>query len=877
MLHSRAHTRTPSADEGRHRQQLPIIIPPSPTLSNPDMILPFDQTERESQTPSPPFNLPSLSHLQAFYENRAAPIDYGADAGSAASAAAGPYTVTRAQTKGFPRHTWVHEGHDPTNRRLSAIGEEDSSSPTRVGGFGGNVQGGSQGRWLAVSPLSRPGAEESENKDAGSWSSSSSSTVSAASETSSHEGSRSRQNGQAAPQENRSLEHRQIHEAVRAIKEGAKGGGVSDPKAVSTTQEGGGADELSSVILSSEAERILENAKKRLTLMEGNLTRARTSVRVSPSPSPSPSGSGPSMGLGQPVGGLYRSISRTDRRSSTMRPRATYSSSQDQPSNRHSRVYSETYVPSAAHPSISTAEPDPSRSMSAMGSSRSSDYNHDDRSFHYAPTRSYLTHRASVSSIRPPIISRSSDEHSSTGTGQDLGVDQDGQQISSLEDFNSIYPSQDPPSRSQSQLQVRDLQDQMKGLHIKISSLKVKAQGDNLRRRSLQLLRTPSPLTAANHANQWQSNDVEYKSGSGEAQPDAEYMHMAAGVSGDRSSDELDVAARKHETDSRRKTKEPSPPRAATHPEPPAYEPADNDDAQSVIESLYEDAEDYNSDGLSDTEIDRDELNEILNEPLDDDLADPLEAFPAVPQHPDFLSHEDREDAFDYEHFILHSALGNYTQARRRQQSNASYSSVETTRPLQGRRSMGHSRANSATSLSTVATFATATEGADADFEGVLYWDRRFNDEMRNHDRFSDSDPEDPNLDDQGTPRAVRKRPSHPSSKSSSTKLDDKIPEEPPQRSDSATTGSATPTSLVSSLVSTVRAASSQHPNSPTAGITNDDERLLEQLFQSLGDVCMELQALTGAGAEQSDPRHVRQLRQRLKNARRVLDGELDT
>lgn len=148
---------------------------------------------------------------------------------------------------------------------------------------------------------------------------------------------------------------------------------------------------------------------------------------------------------------------------------------------------------------------------------------------------------------------------------------------------------------------------------------------------------------------------------------------------------------------------------------------------------------------------------------------------------------------------------------------------------------------------------------------------------MRNHDHFSDSDPEDPNRDDQGTPRAVRKRPSHLSSKSSSTKLDDKIPEEPPQRSDSATTGSATPTSLVSSLVSTVRAASSQHPDSPTAGITNDDERLLEQLFQSLGDVCMELQALTGAGAEQSDPRHVRQLRQRLKNARRVLDGELDT
>ena len=128
----------------------------------------------------------------------------------------------------------------------------------------------------------------------------------------------------------------------------------------------------------------------------------------------------------------------------------------------------------------------------------------------------------------------------------------------------------------------------------------------------------------------------------------------------------------------------------------------------------------YDDDETKDIVINREELDEILREPLDDDLNDAtLDAFPAVP-HAEATPHEEREDAFDYEHFILHSALGNYSQSRLRRGSNAS---VETTRPVHGR----HSRANSATSLSSAATFATAAEGEN-DFNGVLYWDRKFND-----------------------------------------------------------------------------------------------------------------------------------------------------
>lgn len=125
-----------------------------------------------------------------------------------------------------------------------------------------------------------------------------------------------------------------------------------------------------------------------------------------------------------------------------------------------------------------------------------------------------------------------------------------------------------------------------------------------------------------------------------------------------------------------------------------------------------------------------------------------------------------------------------------------------------------------------------------------------------------------------GTPKATRRQPPGRSNGNLPTSTGSLEP--PPARSDSATTGSATPTALASSLVSTVRAASSSpySPTEPNSGLNNDDGRLLEQLFQSLGNVCMELQTIiTGPDP---DEKTVKVLRRRLDAARRVLDGELD-
>lgn len=521
-----------------------------------------------------------------------------------------------------------------------------------------------------------------------------------------------------------------------------------------------------------------------------------------------------------------------------------------------------------------------------MGSSTSSNFHNDERSFHYDTTRAYLTHRASVLSTQPSgSIQRAhsfkqSGDNSETPRG--LGItssDVESDKTYKYEEFNSAHPPHDPPSRAQSQLQVRDLQDQMKGLHIKISSLKVKAQEDNLRRRSLQSLRTPSPFT---EGDQWYPSALELKNSNGSLRSNTGRGHTAEAqenhhhqerqepetVRNGFTYDQRNYRTEQPETKLQRK------PSAASH-------------AVSLNESLYEDAEEgnYDMDGSSGSDIDREALEEILREPLDDeDLEESLEAFPAVPQHIEMTPHEEREDAFDYEHFILHSALGNYSRSKLRRTSNVSTSSVETTRPYHEAPGTRHSRSDSTASLSTIATFATAIEGDD-DIESVLYWDKKFNDgrssasqcrsqqsltsaELRSRQPYTEPAQPAGDSGSMGTPRASRKQASHNGltngTDASSRTLS------PVQRSDSATS------SIVSSLMSTVRAASSPHPNTQNgrSGLNNDDTRLLEQLFQSLGKVCLDLQMLT-ASAE-PDPKRERVLRRRLDAARRVLDGELD-
>ncbi|KAJ5160357.1 uncharacterized protein N7482_007361 [Penicillium canariense] len=821
---------------------------PSLTLTDPDMILPYDGSERESQTPSPPSQLVYLTNLNARYN------------------AADPHAGPGRPKKNFSRHNRTHEDGN-VNRRLSDIGEE--LSPARSERFQ-DAEPHQQRR--AISPrtdhLTVSGHQGTANA---AWSSSSSSTASVGGGRASREAS----SPQTAPDVSPNPSAAEGGNKTRDSGDGVRAAtALPDSSVVASVAKGKGpGEEISSVILSSEAERILENAKKRLTLMEGNLNRARSSVRLTPSPSPSASGATSPMGLHP--GGLYRSISKADRKGSTLRRQSLLP--QEASTKRHSRVHSDTNFPPES--SLSTDTKRPSRSVSAMGSSSMSSFHNDERSFQYDPTRSYLTHRASISSMRPPHLDQAQSpqpaqspglldspviqspvlrDDSSTSSPRGLGFSEEDESRSNSNggDFSPVYSSYGPPSRAQSQLQVRDLQYQMKGLHIKISSLKVRTQEDNLRRRSLQSLRTPSPLTAA---DPWYQNGLEVRDGRSSRGSSARRDGSSEYARETQSRQYYTETAPKHQTgpfnpeQSDDSPMEQSPNLAqGTDRTWQGHGHGGYNGRQSASVSLYEDAEE--GDYFDDGDIDREALDEILREPLDADLATP---------------HEEREDAFDYEHFILHSALGNFSQQMRRR-SVSSRGSAETTRPTQPVR---HSRANSAVSVSSDATFATATEGEPMpdDADDILYWDRRFNHELRHRHHSQHAGPAT-GTDRSETPRGAR-------DDGNATPVG--FQESPSRNMDmtgrSSTAGSATPTSLVSSLVSTVRAASSPHPGSATptsGGINHDDTQMLEQLFHSLGNVCMELQALTTS--PDPDVKAARVLRRRLDAARRVLDGELD-
>ena len=275
-------------------------------------------------------------------------------------------------------------------------------------------------------------------------------------------------------------------------------------------------------------------------------------------------------------------------------------------------------------------------------------------------------------------------------------------------------------TRSASAAQMRDLKDHMKDLKGKISSLREQARADSMKRRSLQSLRTPSPFTHA-RVDRWygESADESPEKDNTGRNPWNGEVSSVDGDSPDTNRDAQDAPKA----------------RAVDGPAVEAQQ-VPTEAEQTFTESpVIPDA------AVMASRIPREEMDDDLQtengdaEEEEDGAAPPDAAYESESgessyhdtlQHP--LSHEDREDAFDYEHFILHSALGTISQRLARhgkRGSRGSFSSedsVETTRgPTaesktkdgEGSRSslLRRSRRGSAASTSTVESFATATEG----------------------------------------------------------------------------------------------------------------------------------------------------------------------
>lgn len=299
--------------------------------------------------------------------------------------------------------------------------------------------------------------------------------------------------------------------------------------------------------------------------------------------------------------------------------------------------------------------------------------------------------------------------------------------------FGSFVDGAKGLQRSASAAQMRDIKDikdQMKDLKGKISSLREQARVDSMKRRSLQSLRTPSPFTHS-QIDQWYAEPAPgERDNSAAVQPsdpwNGEDTHAKETNESaeDRDTDGGDVSYHGVVEDATATQLRP----ALVRPTSVIFAPAEalraaldkdvqgdeeeDDDLEERFETPAEMYTDDESDGFRDA-VDLGYESES-GESLYHDTV----------QH--MVSHEDREDAFDYEHFFLHSAMG--TMRRNSTSSYTSEGSIETTRgptttdPVDGASgsepeensppspSPSDDRRMSTTSISTIDTFATAEE-----------------------------------------------------------------------------------------------------------------------------------------------------------------------
>lgn len=254
-------------------------------------------------------------------------------------------------------------------------------------------------------------------------------------------------------------------------------------------------------------------------------------------------------------------------------------------------------------------------------------------------------------------------------------------------------------ARSASVTQMRDIKDQVNDLKGKISSLREQARADSLKRRSMQSLRTPSPFTYS-RIGQW--------SGASESTLDSDKPGHS---SDETASVGKDSAVNVGDIGDYEATSEYSVENVG-HPGHGQVDQLDRDSTAALRAEGFVQVDDDDDMFIENGDIDEDELEEVFDTVSEG--GDSL--YHEAVQHQ--LSHEDREDAFDYEHFFLHSAMGTISQrmAMARRGSDASYTSEESLETTRGpiiendQKRPSHSRRGSEASISSMESFATAEE-----------------------------------------------------------------------------------------------------------------------------------------------------------------------
>lgn len=640
-------------------------------------------------------------------------------------------------------------------------------------------------------------------------------------------------------------------------------------------------DPYSHAAMTRRAEEILANAKKRLTNMEGNLSRARSTLERRPSSSMS---SFSNRGT-EPVS-LY-TLPRKGRVPGGFSPskhRQPNLPMVDENQQGHYRVFSETSVPSTLHtvPNAQSAEDkniytdgvdpaakernsEPSRNWFWNGLTRTASLNHATR------------HNNGLQALHEDGPPQETFEQSAQTNECRDDETFDLEASPKAARFEIPNAPTTGLTRARSTTQMRDLRDQMQDLKGKISTLKQRAKEDNLRRRSLQSLRTPSPFTAAEEwytAQPVEEADETPTQGLGLIEgpkvPDAEEIPNETPPEDLR---QIHPATEEDDAigNGNIETEEPLAKVASQQEEPTPQ-------SSQIVSITY-----HRSPRQSPAErlIIIDEQSPVDLDGKEDSLYGDQD-YHETSAEPVVERHEDRPDAFDYEHFILHSAMGSYSgvgvrrssSMRKRRDSDSSASSVETTRPrdliseANGHATNGnesssggsHMRKDSVASVSTVNTFATATEGKPSP---------RSDDDDDWTPRHTMAGSWQPEMKKQkvnginGSPKSRSKK--HIASAYKASRNDAK-----PPREDLLPTQPPDLLSYINSIA---------QPDPPEEGgpvkplqIGDRDRELIERLVRSLAKVCASLHKLGAEGAIYE----ARVCRRKLDTARRMLDGEVN-
>lgn len=634
--------------------------------------------------------------------------------------------------------------------------------------------------------------------------------------------------------------------------------------------------------------------------MEGNLHRARSTLGTRPSSSMS---SFTNTRSNEPPS-LYSPSNHSAKHRQT--------GSLDDSKANHSRGFSDASntdgSPKEDGLGISTGDgTDPGRPWFWSGLSRTTSLAQRERERHKALEPLHEDGPAPEKFYRQsPAIPEAQDEDPAA----DQGFDDLQRASGPFADFDSANPPAPAAglTRARSTTQMRDIRDQMQDLKGKISTLKQRARQDSLYRRSLQNLRTPSPFTAA---EQWYTGVPlhEERTASVSPQPNGTPKgESPVRISPQKSAEELadghleaeDVE--KGDDDSGIDVHEQERPETAflanSLPEEPLTERNDVPkvsihDATASEKSLPELPSPDEEEAASLREVE-DSLDG------DEDQYHETSALPIGERH------EDRPDAFDYEHFFLHSGMGHHKTGASRTSSRSSYSSVETTKPADSdtdaagpgtsTRHLKHTHARKESVDSTTSfTTAPSSERSPTDDDeretptpkNVVIAPVR-SDSLRhlkaNRANNNSHTAQSQNSHRDRPSKASLRKGTRPPSNSLSSSHPALVAQQQQQATNGTTTTTSTHSSPLLGYLSTLTPKSNPSPSppgespaAPAITLSSRDTLLTERLFQSLARVCADLEALdTTEEGEAGGKYKARMYRRKLDAARRVLDGEVN-